>query len=198
MYKIGLTGGIGSGKTTVANIFAKLGVPVYNADIEAKNLMNTNLELKAAINKLFDGKAYVNGVLHRKYIASIVFANAKKLKELEQVVHPAVRKDFCQWVQKQHGLYVVVENAILLKSGMHKLVDFVIVVTSSDKNKINRVQKRDNLTKNEIKNRMDNQNNDDLLLKISDFVIKNNDSIEVLSKKVKEFDIYLKKKLKKS
>jgi len=139
MYKIGLTGGIGSGKTTVANIFAKLGVPVYNADIEAKNLMNTNLELKAAINKLFDGKAYVNGVLHRKYIASIVFANAKKLKELEQVVHPAVRKDFCQWVKKQKADYIIVENAILHKTGMDKLVDLVVTVTANDEKRFKRL-----------------------------------------------------------
>jgi len=198
MLKIGLTGGMGAGKTTVARIFETLGIPVYYADTRAKELMQEKPELIRVIKKNFGEKTYdKNGVLNNKYLAKIVFSDKKKLKKLESLVHPVVRDDFKKWTKQQKADYIIVENAILHKSGMDKLVDLIIFVKTNDENKIKRVQERDNLEPKAIKQRLKNQNTDDFLLKKSDFIIENNSSIGDLIEKITEIDRNVKFMLKK-
>jgi len=194
---IGLTGGMGAGKTTVAKMFEDLGIPVYYADNRAKDLMQEDPDLIQAITGLFGEKAYEEGRLNTRYLGGMVFADEKKLKELESLVHPVVREDFKKWVRQQKAPYVIVENAILHKSGMDKLVDLVIFVKTNDSNKIERVRKRDGLKEEAIKQRLKNQSNDVFLLKKSDFVIENNSTIGDLKEKIAEIDRNVKFMLKK-
>ncbi len=198
MIKIGLTGGIGSGKTTVAQLFEKLGIPVYYADDRAKELMLHHSGIKKKIIRHFGEESFKDGTLNRKYLADIVFNDKNKLKELESIVHPAVREDFTEWVKKQTAPYVIVENAILYKSGMNRLVDYVIVVTTDTEKRFERVAKRDKIDKKEIEKRINNQEKESDLLKEADFIINNNKNIVSLGKKVELIDKKLKNKLKKS
>ncbi len=197
MYKVGLTGGIGSGKTTVAKIFETFGVPVYNSDEKAKYLMSNDKELIKKIEELLGNQSYSDGELNRAFIASIVFTDKKKLQQLENLVHPVVKNDFLKWTDKQTAEYVVMENAILYKSGMDKLVDYVIFVASSAEIRENRVVKRDKSTKEQVRSRMNNQDNDEKLLKKSNYTLRNNGSIHDLQSKLRKFDNSLKKMLKK-
>ena len=197
MFIVGLTGGIGSGKTTVANIFKTLNVPVYDSDTRAKYLMNNDVILKRKISKLLGSQAYDANGLNRKYVAKIVFNNKNILHKLEELVHPAVKVDFKKWAKQQGSDYVVMENAILFKSGMHRLVDYIIFVTSPVEIRQKRVVKRDGLLIEQVKSRIKNQDIDEYLLKKSDFVLKNNGCISELSKKIKKMDLNLKKMLKK-
>ena len=198
MFKIGLTGGIGSGKTTIANIFASLGVPVYNADDKAKYLMQNDKKLIDKIKKLLGESAYHNQQLNTKYIGQKVFSDHEMLIKLEMIVHPAVKKDFNNWAKKQDADYVIMENAILHKSRMDKLVDYVILVKASAKIRAERVKKRDKLSDIEIQKRLAVQDNEEKLLKKSNYIIKNNVSNRELIKKIEKFDSNLKKMLKKS
>jgi len=198
MLKIGLTGGMGAGKTTIAKIFESMGVPVYYADTRAKDLMHNDEELKKNIIEMFGNQAYTKLGLNNKYIAKIVFNDKTKLKELEKLVHPAVIRDFNNWLKKQKAEYIIIENAILHKSGMDKLVDLIIFVQANDEIKIKRVQNRDKLNKNEIKQRLKNQENDETLLKKSDYIIANNGNKNELRKKITEIDKKVKFMLKKS
>ncbi len=197
MIKVGLTGGIGSGKTTVAKIFENLGVPVYYADERAKFIMRENAAVKSKIKNLFGEQAYVDNRLNVSYISGIVFDNPKMLKKLEAIVHPAVRQDFLDWVKQQKADYVIAENAILHKTGMDKLVDYIITVTADKHEKIKRLEKRDGKTIDEIKKVMKNQNTDTQLLKKSDFVIENNENLESLIDKTVKIHSKVKNKLKK-
>ncbi len=198
MIKVGLTGGIGSGKTTVAKIFESLGVPVYYADQKAKEIMHKNPVVKAQLKDLFGDRAFVNNRLNVSYISGIVFDNPKMLKTLESIVHPAVRQDFIDWTLNQNADYVMVENAILHKSGMNQLVDLIITVVANDDERIKRLQQRDQKTVKEIKKVMKNQNEVSELLKKSDFVIENNDDMDKLIENVIKIDTEVKNKLKKS
>lgn len=175
MKILGLTGGIGSGKTTVAGFFRDLGVPVYIADDEAKVLMNADPQLKAAIIDLFGERAYKKDVLNRKWIASQVFNDQEKLEKLNAIVHPAVVKHFEQWKLEQKSAYVVYEAAILFEKGGYKKCDFNLMITAPRERKIQRLQKRDNSTIEEIEARMNNQWPDEKKAKLADFVIKNID-----------------------
>jgi len=197
MFIVGLTGGIGSGKTTAAMIFEKFSIPVYNSDEKAKYLMSHDVFLIDKITELFGSQAYKGGLLNRGYIGSIVFSDEHKLELLENIVHPAVKNDFIKWVTKQCADYVVMENAILHKSGMDKLVDYVITVSSPVEIRQKRVLNRDNLSKKQVLERMRNQDNDEILLKKSDITLINNGSISDLEKKLKKIDLTLKKMLNK-
>ncbi|WP_372746025.1 dephospho-CoA kinase [Lutibacter sp.] len=170
---VGLTGGIGSGKTTVLNLFEALGAKVFIADVEAKKIMNSDQELKAQISKLFGKEAYINNVLNRKFIASEVFNNAEKLKALNALVHPKVRERFLEFKLKMAGKIIIYEAAILFESGGNFECDFVITVTADLNLRIERVMQRDGVTKEEIESRMQHQLNDDFKIKNSNFVIKN-------------------------
>jgi len=174
MKVIGLTGGIGSGKSTVLSMFQKLGAEIYIADVEAKKLMNTNVELIDKITQLFGENAYLNNTLSRKYIASIVFNDKKKLTELNKLVHPMVRNHFEEFLKTSSEEIIIYESAILFESDKSSMCNFIITVTANLEDKINRIIKRDGVTKQQILDRMKNQLTDDSRIKKSDFVINNN------------------------
>ena len=183
---VGITGGMGSGKSTVARIFSeRYGIPVYEADAEAKKVMHRP-DVRRKIQDAFGAETYVDGKLDTGYLAGLVFGNEKRLKKLESIVHPEVRKDFAGWLQRQKDVpYVILENAILFKSGMDKLCDFVVYVRADKEHRIRRVKQRDGISEAAIEKRLKHQSADNFFIKKSHFVLNNNDSIVQLSKKIK-------------
>lgn len=174
---IGLTGGIGSGKTTIANYFNEMGVPVYIADDGAKNVMKSDNiidEIKAS----FGETLFENNILNRAKLAEIVFNDKDKLAKLNAIVHPAVKKDFEVWLlQHQNCEYVIYEAAILFESGRYKECDLIITVTAPEEVRIERVLKRDNTTREQVLSRMKMQWDDENRISRSNFVI-NNDNLK--------------------
>jgi len=175
MKVIGLTGGIGSGKSTVLAFLKNLGATVYIADIEAKKLMNTNTLLKKQISSLFGELAYVNNELNRSFISSIVFKDKNKLEALNGLVHPIVQENFKKFIKNSSAEIVIYEAAILFESGSHKLCDYVISVIANYEDRIERIIKRDGVSEVQILDRMKNQISDDFRIKNAHFVIRNND-----------------------
>ncbi|MEO8412922.1 MAG: dephospho-CoA kinase [Ginsengibacter sp.] len=175
MFKIGLTGGIGSGKSTVACIFEVLGIPVYYADDAAKKLMMVNGELKASIIGAFGKEAYTDGNLNRGYIAAAVFNDTEKLQLLNTLVHPATIKDASEWFQKQTAPYVIKEAALIFESGANKELDYVIGVKSPLDLRVQRAMERDNISADEVKARIDKQMDEESKLRLCDYVIVNNE-----------------------
>ncbi|SHF89267.1 dephospho-CoA kinase [Salegentibacter echinorum] len=172
---VGLTGGIGSGKTSISKFFKELGIPVYIADDAGKRLMETSVEIKAEIIKLLGDKAYQNNRPNRKYIAGLVFKDAEKLNALNEIIHPAVATDFDSWKVKQTAAYVIYEAAILFETKGAKNCDFTILVTANKEERITRLQKRDKSTREEIEARMAKQWPDEKKRKLADFEIENHD-----------------------
>ncbi|MGJ8731837.1 MAG: dephospho-CoA kinase [Cellulophaga sp.] len=179
MKIVGLTGGIGSGKSTAAKMFADLGVPVYNSDLEAKQLMHTSVSVKEQITSLLGKDAYVNNVLNREYIAEKVFADASLLEQLNNIVHPAVRTHFLEWTKKQDAPYVIQESAIIFENKNQDFYDYIILVTAPLEVRINRILKRDNTTREKILYRMNNQWTDEKKEKMSDFKLINEDIVNL-------------------
>lgn len=175
MIIVGLTGGIGSGKTTVAKAFNALGIPVYIADDEAKKLMQTSKVLKRKLIEMFGKEAYVGGALNKQYIANIIFYNKEYLDKMNAIVHPQVANHFKKWLLKQQSPYVIKEAAILFENGTYKLCDVLITVTAPREMKIERLLKRDNTTVEKIEAVMKNQWSDEKKIKLSDFVIDNSE-----------------------
>lgn len=173
MKIVGLTGGIGSGKTTVAGFFRELNIPVYIADEAGKRLMVSSEKIRDEIVDLFGEEAYENNLPNRKYIASKVFNDRDQLDKLNQIIHPAVEKDFQNWIKKQDAPYVIYEAAILFETGSYKKCDFSVLVTAPQKLRIERLQKRDQSTKEEIQQRMDNQWSDEKKAELANFIIEN-------------------------
>jgi dephospho-CoA kinase len=175
MLKIGITGGIGSGKSTVAKAFQVLGIPVYFADDAAKRLMNENDELKAKIQLHFGNQVYKNGQLDRKLLAEIVFTSPQKLASLNKLVHPATLKDADEWMQKQTSPYSLKEAALIFESGAQEHLDYVIGVTAPAPLRIQRTIQRDGITREEVIARIDKQMNESIKMKLCDFVLINNE-----------------------
>ncbi len=175
MLKVGLTGGIGSGKSTVARIFEVFGVPVYYADDEAKRLMNEDAKLKSAIQKSFGAGSYINEELDRKYLASVVFNDPGKLHQLNALVHPATLKDAAEWMLQQRTAYLIKEAALIFESGSQDGLDYVIGVSAPRDLRIQRVMKRDGISQEEVVSRMDRQLSEDDKMKRCDFVIINDE-----------------------
>lgn len=175
MIIVGLTGGIGSGKTTVAKQFSKLGIPVYIADDEAKKLMRKSKIIKRKLIKLFGEEAYVEGELNKPYLANIIFNDKGYLEKMNAIVHPKVARHFEKWAQKQNAPYVIKEVAILFENGGDKACDYVITVTAPIKTRIKRLLKRDVTSKEKIEAIMKNQWTDEEKIKHSHFVIENTD-----------------------
>ena len=175
MKKIGITGGIGSGKTTVCKIFESLGIPVYYADDRAKALMIENKELVNDIKKLLGDEAYFeDGSLNRAYVAKIIFKDKKKLKKINELVHPAVAKDGILWQQAQTSVpYTVKEAALLIESGSFQALDYLITVWAPRETRIQRVLKRDGATREEVEARIDKQMPEFEKLKLAQYVIIN-------------------------
>lgn len=175
MIKLGITGGIGSGKSTVCRIFELLGVPVYYADDRAKQIMTGNKEVKNSIISLFGNKAYfTNGRLNRKYISEIIFQHPEKRMQLNAIVHPAVLEDGRMWTASQQAPVTLKEAALLIQSGSYKEMDFVILVECPAHIRIPRVMKRNKMSKQEVLDRISSQMSDEEMRKFADFVIHNN------------------------
>ncbi len=171
MKIVGLTGGIGAGKSTVASFFKELGVPVYTADVEAKRLMHSSKKIRRALIKEFGEKAYQENKLNREFLASVVFKDQNKLEAINAIVHPSVSNSFKRWVTKQRAQYVIQENAILFESNTADKYDYIIAVTAPLEERIRRVIKRDTTTRAHVLARIDNQISDNDKIKNSHFVI---------------------------
>ena len=178
MKVIGLTGGIGSGKSTVARKFNELGVPVYIADDRAKSLMVKNPEIIKGIVKIFGDEAYLDGQLNRAFIAGQVFSDKSLLQKLNNIVHPAVEKDFQSWIleeSKSSAKYVIKEAAILFENGGYKKCDYTILVTAPKEERIQRVIERDHTNRQAVLDRIKNQWSDSKKVLLADFIIRNKD-----------------------
>ena len=175
MVRVGLTGGIGSGKSTVAQIFEVLGIPVYYADIAAKRLMNEDPQLISAITTIFGKQAYVNNILDRKYISSIVFSEPTKLALLNSIVHPATKKDGEAWMQQQTSPYAIHEAALIFEAKATERLDKVIGVSSPIELRIKRAMERDKVSSDEVLRRMEQQLDEDLKMSKCDFILVNDE-----------------------
>ena len=187
---VGLTGGIGSGKSTIAKEFATLGIAVFNSDEQAKALIANNAQVKKRIIATFGEKAYQNGEYNRAYIAQIVFSNPEKLAILNDIVHPALAKYFKQWAKKQTSPYVLKEAAILFESGSYKDCDYIITVTAPEQLRIARVMARDHCTEAQVRARMAQQWSEAQRIALSNAVIENID-LESAKEQVKRIHFQL-------
>ena len=180
MKKIGLTGGIGVGKTFVADIFQKMGYTVFSADTEAKKCMQESKDLKSAVLQNFGDEMYKNGVLQKEELANIVFNDSEKLNELNQLVHPFVQLEFENWCKNQTSKFVIKEAAILFESRANKGLDAVICVSSPMEVRIKRVMERDKCSREKVMKRIAMQMPQETKEKLSDFVIINAENEKIL------------------
>lgn len=175
MLRIGLTGGIGSGKSVVANIFKVLGIPVFDADTEAKLIMEKDEQLALSIQKLFGEETYTDKKLNRKYLANIVFDDPDKLEQLNSLVHPAAILAANTWMSQQTTPYVVKEAALLFESKSASQLDFIIGVYAPKTLRIKRVMERDNATPEKVVARMSRQIDEEEKMRLCDFIVVNNE-----------------------
>lgn len=174
MYRVGVTGGIGSGKTMVCSMLQKLGAAIYHADDKARSLMNSDAGLKSGIVALFGEEAYRDECLDRAYLADLVFGNSELLTQLNKLVHPVVRQDFDRWAQKQtESLYVVEEAAILFESGASQEMDLSVLVSAPEEVRINRVMERDGVSREKVISRMKHQLDEAEKMKLAGHLIYN-------------------------
>jgi dephospho-CoA kinase len=190
--KIGLTGGIGSGKTTIAKIFELLNVPVYYADAASKRLYKIDKELMQKMKQHFGDDIYNKDELDRTKLASLVFNDPKKLELLNSLVHPPTIRDAVEWMNQQTTQYIIKEAALLFESGSNAGLDYVIGVYAPQDIRIKRVMERDNATQEEVLNRMARQMDEETKMKLCDFVITNNEQ-ELVIAQVMELDRKIKK-----
>ncbi len=172
MITVGLTGGIGSGKSTVAGFFEALGVPVYNSDLEARKLMKTS-KLKKAIKALLGSKAYQRDDLNKPYIAEKIFNDKNLLAKLNGIVHPAVRDHFLEWKNKQDASYVIQESALIFENNSESFYDKIILVTAPISDRLQRIMRRDEINQSQVEDRFKNQLTDEEKLEKADFIINN-------------------------
>ncbi|MGQ8335160.1 dephospho-CoA kinase [Sunxiuqinia sp. A32] len=193
MIKVGLTGGIGSGKSTICQFFRIIGIPVFEADVEAKRIINSSSIVRSKLMLNFGNDIYLsNQSLDRKKLANIVFNSAPSLEKLNAIVHPEVRKYFFEWVGKQQAPYVLHEAAILFESGFYEMMDFNILVTAPEEERILRVKTRDNISEEEVRQRIGKQWIDEEKMKFSDLVLQN-DNKDLLIPQLIEFDKKIRK-----
>jgi dephospho-CoA kinase len=194
MLIAGVTGGIGSGKSTVCRIFSQLGVPVFNADEEGRRLISSERQVLNKIKKLFGNTIIVSGEINRKKIASIVFKDKEKLAKLNAIIHPAVRKNFKAWVKEQRTNWVIEEAAILVETGFAKELDTLIVVVAPDELRIKRVVERDGVTRQDVSIRISNQMPQTSIMKQANYIIVNDDKQLVIPQVLNIFKDLNKKK----
>jgi dephospho-CoA kinase len=192
MIKIGITGGIGSGKSIVCEIFEKLNVSVYNADFKAKILTNEDIQIRKKLISRFGNSLFKNNQLDRKKLADIIFTDEEELEFVTSIIHPAVKADFEKWC-KQHATepYIIEEAALLFESGNYKYMDKMVTVYAPEALRLKRVMLRDKMTPEQVKNRMKNQLTDEEKMKRSDFLIYNDDKNSVLEQVLKLHNIFL-------
>ena len=187
MLRVGITGGIGSGKTTVCKIFESMGIPVYYADKRAKYLMSYNWELKLKIKSILGKDAYHrNGRLNRQYVASKIFNDPKLLNKVNSLVHPAVHEDAMAWFKSLRGIpYALYEAALLVENGSFRNLDNLIVVSAPKELRIKRVVKRDKTSKEEVIKRINNQLPESKKIEVADHVIINDETHSIIESVVK-------------
>lgn len=176
MIKVGITGGIGSGKSIVASLFALYGIPVYIADTESKILTNTSETIRQKLTALFGDSLYTETGLDKKKLASYIFNDPKLLETVNRIIHPEVAQHFQNWVAQQTGNLCIIESAILFESGFNSLVDKTITVFAPEEIRIKRSMQRDNVSEETIRQRMKNQMAEEVKIDRSDFIISNDDS----------------------
>ena len=191
ILKVGITGGIGSGKSTVAKIFEVLGIPVFYADDAAKELMNKDEKLKQQLIKEFGNDLYLNGELNRPYLSSLVFADSKKLALLNAIVHPATIANADKWMHQQTAPYAIKEAALIFESDAHKQLDKVIGVYAPTPLRLQRVQQRDNISEEAIMARMNKQMDEKAKMKLCDYIITNNELELIIPQVLQIHDVLL-------
>lgn len=174
--KLGVTGGIGSGKTTVCKVFEVLGIPVFSADIEAKRIQDSDRGLQAKINSLAGKDLFPDGKLDRAELARLIFSNKDLLEKVNSVVHPAVFKAFREWVKRQDSPYSIMEAAILFESGAFRIMDRIVTVVTPMEERIERLVRGNKLTREQVTERIINQIDDESRIKRSDYVIFNSEN----------------------
>lgn len=188
MIKVGITGGIGSGKSTVCKVFRTMGIPVFEADNVARQLMNSNAEIRILLINLFGAEVYLpDQTVDRKLLSSIVFSDPSLLAQLNEIVHPFVMNTFDEWCEKQESPYILHEAAILFESGYYKIMNKTITVVTSEEERIQRVMKRDGTTRELVKQRIQNQWTDEQRINLADLVINNNEN-ELIIPQIIEID----------
>lgn len=191
--KVGITGGIGSGKTTVCRIFKVLGVPVFDADQETKNLMQNDPNLVSAIKNSFGEQAYdENGVLNRAFLAGQVFKDEAKLKILNELVHPVAIQAAVDWAESQEAPYTLKEAALLFESGSYKLNDVNILVTAPEEERIRRVMQRDQVPRQQVLDRISKQMPEDQKKEMADYVIDNSGEVPLIPQVLALHELFLK------
>ncbi len=194
MKIVGLTGGIGSGKTTVSKMFSNLDISVYIADIEAKKIINSSKIIRKELIFILGKDTFLMGTLNRKYVADLIFNDIELLEKVNKIIHPRVAKHFLKWCKKQKSPYVIKEAAILFENGGYKNCDATILITAPKKVRIDRVLKREVISEKEIKARIKNQWCDNKKKELADFVIENID-LNTTKDKVKKIHLFLLKNL---
>ena len=184
MKHIGLTGGIGSGKTTVSKILVKNGIPVYDSDSNAKLIMNSSNQIKKLIINHFGKLSYTNNKLNNKYISKIIFNNPVKMNKINSLIHPFIHDNFNKWKNNFSSKYVIFESAIIFETGSYQKFDFNIIVLSDLEKRIKRVKERDFLSEDDVLSRIKSQWIDDKKIRFADYVIKNNKSFKFLENNV--------------
>ena len=195
MVRIGLTGGIGCGKSYVAKLLNKRGVPVYDSDTEAKQLSNTSKNIRDGLMSLTGiENLYADGVLNKRSLAEFLFASKENARNVEKIIHPAVKADFARWAENQNALFCVIESAILIESGFTDTVDCVVVVDAPLDLRISRCVERDSTTKEKVLERISAQMSQEEKCRIADFVIFN-DNVSNLEKQIDDLFEFLKNKM---
>lgn len=192
-FQVGVTGGIGAGKSTVTKILTILGFPVYDSDSRAKQLMNSDNELREAIIAEFGEQSFQNGELNRTYLATSVFNNPEKLARLNSLVHPSVGKDYLGWMQNQKSSIVIKEAALLFEAGIAENLDFVIVVSAPVPKRIDRVVQRDNRTEEQVVEIMDRQWPFEKVKELADGIIVNDEETPLIPQVLEMVDIIKRK-----
>jgi len=191
MKIIGLTGGIGSGKSTISKEFKCNSIPVYDSDTRAKILMNSSKVLKAKLIEFFGSSTYSNGFLNKKYISNLIFNDSSALNKINSIVHPEVFDDFINWKSRLNNDFVIYESALIFESGLYKLNDYNILVISDINKRIERVIKRDNIEKNDVLLKINNQWPDQKKIPLADYVFENssvNENRKLVSSLINHFN----------
>ena len=193
MLKIGLTGGIGSGKSTVARIFEVLGIPVYYADEAARRIMNTDQQLRKDLLRYFGEQTFRDGRLDRAYLASVVFNDKQKLDLLNSLTHPATIRDANRWILQQTSPYIVKEAALLFESGADKYLDFVIGVFAPEEMRVERVMRRDGVSREEVLQRLLRQMEEKEKMNRCDTIVTNDEQQLLVPQVLKLHETFLRK-----